>query len=187
MAFGISAADVADIKKELEERNELATPTIEQNPTFVAGDRNDPKMGKWSEVVVIRDTKLGAPSKDPSSTTKHVFQIKVEVQREAEGGVDAPNGGRVFNYVIYIDEADLADAKKAWQVRSKLGVVNSLLTAVGVDITQGIADYEEYFEREKPLIGAKVLTAWSKRKYVSKGIEGQNFECTGFFSMEAVN
>jgi len=181
MGFGLSAADIAGINEELASRNELTTPSKEENPSFEPDGSDDPTLGKWSEIAIIRDTEYGPPKKDPTSTTKHVFQIKLEIQGAAEGGCDKPNGGRSFNQVIYIDEADRADKTKAFGANIRIGLLNSVLAAAGLDLSSGVDDYSAFFKGDKPLLGAKVITTWSTRQWSSQGQSGKSFDCTGFF------
>lgn len=185
MAFGLSAADIAGIKEEQDSKNRLATPTKEQNPTFV-GEGNDPRYGKWSERVIIRDTSYGPPKDRPTSETEHVFQIKLEVLGEAKGGVEKPNGGRLFNYVVYVNEPDLADQKKGFGARQRIGVLISLLQAAGADLSNGVDDWKAFFEGDKPLIGLEAVTTWHFRAWKKGEKSGENFDCLGFFSPETV-
>jgi len=183
--FVISADELAEIDSEVKKGQQLTTPTEEQNQTFVADKSGKPGLGRWSEVVTIRETRLGPPKARPDSKDEVVFFVKMEVQGADKGVNEAPNKGRVHGYVVYLNEKDKADPKKAFQRAKKLSVLNSLLSACGADLSQGI-NYGEFFGGDLPLIGQTVIASFNAYEYASKKPESAGkmvpqFEETGFF------
>lgn len=172
--WSLTAEDIKGIKDDAKNGNSPKCPTLEENDSYVQS-ADGPGYGKWTEDITIRDTSWASPKNDPNNEDKKVMLIKYDIT----GG--KPNGGRGFTSTVYLDHAKLASESTAWMVRRSLGVVNSLLEATGLDISEGIDEYEPYFNGEKPLIGAKVLMTLNKRKYVKNGVANDSIEPIAFF------
>ena len=93
-----------------------------------------------------------------------------------------PNGGRIHTAFIYLNTEDRKDPKKGRFFAQKFGVLNSLLVAAGLDTSQGV-DFEEYLDKDQPLMGQKVLVSFNKNSYIDKSTKEvvPKFEVTGFF------
>lgn len=159
----------------------LTAPNIEANPHFRRGKEEG--LGTWPEKVRIRDTSIDPTKKDPTNTNKLNFVAVLEVIGASDGGF-ATNAGRVHYYYGYIDKTELAsnDPKVSGVYKRRLSVVNSLLGACGVDLTQGISSYKEWFLGEKPLVGQTAVAII--RKYRNKNTGDTGVDVDGFTATE---
>ena len=166
------------------DRNLTAPSSKEENHTFSAG--KEPGLGTWTEAVRVRDSDITATKNAPSDATKMNFVLQLEVLGPTEGGF-ATNAGRTHYQYSYIDKQGLASSepKTAGPYKRRLAVVNSLLSACGVDTTAGVASYKAWFQGDKPLMGQKVAAIFRKYKFKNKttGEEGVGVDIDGFTAL----
>lgn len=181
--FNLSADDVKGIKEEVEAGGQLSTPTVEENPTFTQGAEEG--LGRWSEVVKVRETSFKAPKSRPESTTERVFYAKLEVLGSEAGGLDAPNKGRMWTFVQYVNSDDKKDSKKAGFYARKVALGIALPQACGADTSEGI-NFDTLYNGETPMVGQVLTVSFNKYKYTNKktGEVKREFEATGFFPTE---
>lgn len=178
--FTLSTEEIAGMQKEVDASRQLATPTPEQNPTFKQGKSEG--LGRWSEVVTIREATAGPPKDRPESTTELVFKLKLEVRGADAGGFDAPNKGRVHTYTVYVDKSKMGHPTEGSFIRRNLAVLNSLLFALGHPQDQTIK-FGDYFGDDTPLLGQTAEAVFNKYEYVNKKKGGQveqSFEVASF-------
>ena len=162
------------------DRNLTCPASIADNPTVRQG--KEPGLGTWTEVVKIHDTDIAAVKSDPGNKNKFNFVLTLSVQGP-DGGGFSTNAGRPHYEYVFIDKAALAstDGKVSGGFKRRMAVINSLLSAVGVDLTQGISSYAAYFTGDKPLVGQTVAVVVRKYRNSKTGDAGINVD--GFTSM----
>lgn len=160
------------------DRNLTCPASKEENPT-VALSSKEAGLGTWTEKMRIRETDLAATKSDPTNPNKFNFVVQLEVLGNEAGGFKT-NAGRVHYQYFFIDKTGLAsaDPKTAGMYKRRLAVVNSLLSACGVDLAAGIASYASWFTGEKPLVGqtvAAVIRKYRNNKTNETGIDVDGF------------
>lgn len=183
--FTLSTEEIAGLQKDVDASRQLATPTAEQNSTFKQGKKEG--LGRWSEVITIREATAAPPKDRPESLTEIVFKLKLEVRGEDAGGYDAPNKGRVHTYTCFVDKAKMGHPTEGSFIRRNLAVLNSLLFAVGHPQDQPIK-YNDYFGDDTPLLGQTAEAVFNKYEYVNKKKGGQveqSFEVASFIPFGA--
>lgn len=158
----------------------LATPTPEENSTFKVGKK--PHLGTWSEVCTIRDSAVTAPKSDPTSKTKAVVKLTLEVLGSKEGGFDK-NAGKTHYVNLYLDKAAIFDKSSSDHAKMarRAAVAMSAIKAQGVDVSGGI-NFDEWFNGEKPLVGQKVIAIVRKYEYVKDGTDTPGMDVDGFLA-----
>jgi hypothetical protein len=155
----------------------LTAPSPEVNPTFRQGKA--PGLGSWAERVKIHDTSINPVKSDPTNSNKFNFVLVLSVQGPDDGGY-ATNAGRPHYQYFYMDKTGLAsaDPKVSGGYKRRLGVINSLLAACGVDLSSGVPSYAAYFTGDKPLVGITVNTVF--RKYLNERTGETGIDIDGF-------
>ena len=158
----------------------LTAPSVEDNPTVRQG--KEPGLGTWTEVVKIHDTDIAAVKSDPGNKNKFNFVLTLSVQGP-DGGGFVTNAGRPHYEYLFIDKAALAstDGKVSGGFKRRMAVVNSLLSAVGIDLAAGVASYSALFTGDKPLIGQTVAAVIRKYRNSKTGDTGCSID--GFTSL----
>lgn len=186
----IGPEDQQAITDSVNSAGHLPVPTVEDNPTFIpvkdptAGGAIKADLGRWTETLAVRDSSMAPPKKNPDANAV-VFQVKFDVLGTEDGGCDF-NKGKTWTYVEYIDKDILFDKnhKLNNMIQRKVGKLNSLLGALGVDTSKGV-NYEEYFNGEKPMIGSVVYGTLSRYRYRSKlGEVKTEFEPSVFLPLD---
>lgn len=159
------------------DRNLTAPSSTEENPTFHGG--KEAGLGTWTEVVKIRETALSPVQKDPLNANKSNFVLQLEVLGPDAGGFRT-NQGRVHHQYFYMDKEGLAssDPKTSGSYKRRLAVINSLLAALGSDMTKGVTSYKAIFEGDKPLVGLTVAAV--VRKYRNRNTGETGVDIDGF-------
>ena len=161
----------------------LTAPSLEENPSYHQG--KEAGLGSWTEVVKIHDTDMANTKSDPSNDNKFNFVTVLSVQGPESGGFKT-NAGRTHYQYFFIDKTALssADTRVSGSYKRRLATINSLLSAVGVDLAAGVASYKSWFApngTDKPLVGQTVVAAFRKYRNTKTGETGVDID--GFMPM----
>ena len=140
-----------------------------ENPTFREGKAKG--LGTWAEAFIIRDTSYGKPKEPKEGVDAVVAKMVLEVLGPADGGFST-NAGRIHYHNAYIDKKALNDSSNTMHGLNnrRIGVLRSLFSAVGLDLTEGIST-EDTFNGDsngKILVGQRVQGIVRKYKYTNK-------------------
>ena len=155
----------------------LTAPSHEDNPTFKQGKQ--PGLGTWAETVKIHDTDIVPTKNAPGDKNKFNFVVTLSVLGPDGGGYKT-NANRPHYQYFFMDKAGLAspDTKVSGSYKRRMAVINSLLSACGVDLSAGIPSYATFFKGDKPLVGLTVSAIF--RKYWNEGKGEAGIDIDGF-------
>jgi len=153
----------------------LTAPSLEENPSFHQG--KEAGLGTWTEIMKIHDTDMANTKGDPTNDNKFNFVLVLSVQGPEQGG-SKTNAGRTHYEYAFIDKTALAstDTRASAPYKRRLATVNSLLSAVGIDLASGVASYKALFTGEKPLIGHTVAAVMRKYRNTKTGDTGVSID-----------
>ena len=166
MDFVLNPSTIAKAAEALD-RSLRAPASKEENNTFKAGA--EPGLGTWVEAFQIRDTSWGLPKNPKEGVNAQVAMVTLEVLGQADGGF-VTNARSTHNHVAYLDMDSLKDPKNKMHGLNyrRIGVLNQLLVACGMDTTQDVSLEHTLNADEsgvKGLVGLRVGGVVRKYKY----------------------